>query len=91
MRRRKKTTSSSLSFAFDDVDEKQFAFSLLSLSLLSTAQPTTRRNSPDLLLLLLGQAARAGGSSRGPGGALGRLASGRGDGAAVGGLLGLGF
>ena len=49
--------------------------------------PTTRL--PDLLLLLLGQAARAGGapSSSCPGSALGRLAAGRGDGAAVGGLL----
>ena len=43
---------------------------------------------PNLLLLLLGQAARAGGASSGwPGSALGRLAAGRGDGAAVGGLL----
>ena len=75
-----------------DEGESKFTLSLslsLFVSLFSSTKPTTLLL-PDLLLLLLGQAARAGGASSSgcsSGSALGRLAAGRGDGAAVGGLL----
>lgn len=75
-----------------DVEEEHIRPSFsCSLFLPFSSSLSSHPGSPDLLLLLLGETARAGGSaprcSSCSGGALGRLAAGRGDGAAVGGLL----